>query len=247
MRIFVKLILGAVVALLVNLVSSMPHAKPQQQPNLDKEQLLRPLNDRFSRETSESSTETVTTSPPLLEALVEEGDDVDSSAETEEVRCGEETATEKVGKCKNLKETLLEYFGRHRFQLPLETFYSSFVLEDIYHFGVVGDGIVLDDTQSNRDFGEANCDRIIKQYYKNISSGPCAWSYTCSYSTNTFPRFRVDAILNQPVLFDRQLCEEVRMENVVSFRREKCPDNPCRNENWVEQTGHVVVGYKSTS
>ena len=258
MRTFIKFSLGAVIVLLASLlpavVSPMPHAKPhqQEQTNLDKKHLLRLWN-RFSRETSESI-ETVTTPPPSIEALATtptpsmealvEGDG-DDSAGTEEVRCNE--GTEKVGKCKNLKEKLLEYFERTRFQLPLDTFFNSFVLEDLYHFGVVGEGIVLDDTQSNINFGEANCNRILQRYYKNISSGPCAYTHTCSYSSNTFPRFRVEAALNNPVLLDRQLCEEVRMEGVVSFRREKCPDDPCKDENWVEQEGHVVVGYVSTS
>lgn len=242
MRSFVKLSLGAVVALLISLllpsVSPLPHTKPQQL-NLELKPLSRPWEDRFSRETSESI-ETATTPPPSLEVP-----DDSASAEAEEVRCNE--GTEKVGKCKNLKERLLEYFERERFQLPLETFYNSFILEDLYHFGVVGEGIVLDDTQGSRNFGEANCDRILQRYYKNVSSGPCAWTYTCSYNAITFPRFRVEATLNKPVLLYRQLCEEVRMEDVVYFRREKCPDNPCKDENWVEQVGQVVVGYVETS
>lgn len=205
-------------------------------------------NDRYSRETSESVLTMATTSQlPLPEPVEEEGateGSEGSGAEVQAVRCDKLRRTR--SQCRTLKERLVEYFDNNGQLARLNSFYNAFVLEDIHHFGLLGRVFnVMPDSQRTTIFGEDNCAAILERRYglRNVSAGICSWYYTCSYNPNSLPRFRIEARLFDPTLHTRQFCEEVRMERVTYFVREKCP---CGGENWKKNETDIVVGYEET-
>ena len=162
---------------------------------------------------------------------------------TEGPRCDEETRRQH--NCLNLKEYLVEYF-RSRFDLPLDSFYNAFVLEDINHFNLLGNGTLeeVELTEERiRDIGNTQCNRIIQRYRpRESSSGNCSWTYTCSYNPNRLPRFTVEAELSNPNMYQR-VCEEVRMEGVTHFLKVPCGD-PCGRSTWTISTRNSIrVGY----
>lgn len=203
---------------------------------------------RYSRETSESIL-TMATTPqlPLTEsAETTESSEGSGAAETQGIRCA--NRIQRTSQCKTLKEKLVEYFDKFYELPPLDSFYSSFVLEDINFFGLLGgDSSFEPDSERTRRKGNNNCAAILEHYHRPqvVSAGICTWNYTCSYDPNRFPRFLLQATLLNPQLYNTQRCDEVVMNRVTYFQREECQEDPCRRENWVESVmDTIVVGFE---
>jgi hypothetical protein len=211
------------------------------QPNLQKAPFNAHKKNRYARETSESILTMTTTSQPVTDANTE-----GSGAEIQAQRCNPKMRRTN-SPCKSLKEKLLEYFGRNELQLPLDTFYNSFVLADIYSL-IGGPSSRLPVSQSTRDFGVTTCAAIVERHYRPraISNGLCSWNYSCSYSPTRFPSFKVEARLSDESYLTRQLCNPVRMEDVTYFEQVDCPEDPCSRENWVQRRYDVVVGFRES-
>lgn len=250
-----RTILVAVVATLACLlnsspagVSALPPANSRDVRLKQLEELQSTYNDtqkknRYNRETSESVLLMATTPElPLTEPTTTEEPE-GSAAGIQSIRCNKIRSD-----CKSLKERLIEYFERPpRYQIPLDSFYNAFVLDDIYYFGLLGGAGGVPESQSSRDYGVYNCQRILQAYQRpqTISSGVCSWNYTCTYDTYRFPRFRIEASILDREHLDRGPCIAVTMERVTYFRREKCPGDPCERENWVKDVAdNIVVGYQ---
>lgn len=197
---------------------------------------------RYSRETSESVLAMSTTSQ--LPEPVQDGME-GSGAEIQAVRCNTKIR-KTTSKCKTLQEILAVYFDENRYQVPLDSFYNAFVLEDIQYFGLLGGtSNIVPNSQRTQNFGESNCAAILEHHHRpqTISAGNCSWNYTCSYDPNRFPRFRVQARLLNPEFHTRLICDKVIMNCVTYFEREKCPGDPCEGENWKKSETDIIVGY----
>lgn len=206
---------------------------------------------RYSRETSESIVATATTSQ--LPPAEEESSEGSGIAEAQGVRCMNNNAK---SQCRTLKERLVEYFDKNMDQPPLDSFYNSFLLEDIHNFGLLdGDStrtLELDsDSERSKDKGNRTCAAILELRHRpqSINAGICSWRYSCSYDPNRFPRYLIQATLFNPEEYtEHGRCELVTMSRVTYFQREECPGDPCRKENWMEMVmNNIVVGYVNTT
>ncbi len=206
---------------------------------------------RLGRATSENvlSAATTTTTSQLPSPPEEEEEGSGAPSTESGPRCDE--ASRQQQGCRNLKEALVEYF-RHisltSYDLPLDTFYNSFVLEDLHYFNLLGNGHMEADevTQVVRDFGERQCTRIISRYsLQNASSGICSWHYICSFDSNRFPRFKVEAKINDQTLHNRGICNDVQMD-ATFFQRQACPGDECGRSTWVRNGSLIRVGYEES-
>lgn len=200
---------------------------------------------RYSRETSESVLTMATTPQLPLPSESAESSEGSGAVESQGVRCA--NRMQRNSRCKTLKDKLVEYFDRFGGQLPpLDSFYNSFVLEDINFFGLLGRTYTFTESQRTRNHGSNTCAAILEHYHRprTIRAGNCHWNYSCSYDPNRFPRFVINATLLEPQQYIRQRCEEVTMSRVTYFQREECLGDPCERENWTEHVmPNIVVGY----
>ena len=242
-RLYFVSLVAVIMAGLLNLPAGVQTVPLRRDPDSPQLPPYDTHKNRHTRETSESVIAMATTSQlPELEEESTEG----SGAEVQGIRCNPEPL--KVSShCKTLQEKLQEYFERNRFQRPLDTFYSDFVLDDLHYFGLLG-GVSNNrqDNQRTRNFGDNTCDRILDIHRPRVvPAGRCTWNYTCSYNSNTFPRFKLQAsLVNNSTLGTRLHCREERMSAVTYFEQMPCVGDPRRTEHWVERVDNdIVVGY----
>ena len=236
------------ILLSVSSVSSLPYRDLNRLPKGSEDRQNKPVSPkpplRHLRETSET-VPSATTTPSLPPTSITE------PATEEGPRCDESTRVQ--NNCKNLKETLMEYFGQV-YAFPYDTFFNSFTLDDIRYFNLLGDGSmeVHEETTLTASIGQTICDRIIRDKYRDqrLSSGKCHWHYTCDFDFNRFPRAVVEAELNETAteLYDRSLCNEERVRGVTHFVRVPCPEDPCGRTTWGVRYGNSVnIGYRYRS
>ena len=153
----------------------------------------------------------------------------------------------KFASCKSLQEVLLEYFSETG--NSLDTSYNTFTLADIFYSGLLVSPL-YNNYQHNREGmdrrGDQVCNRLLNDWLRpqSVSSGPCSWHYNCTYNSDTFPSFKVQADLDSRDAIWQQ-CYEVKMTRITYFQKEVCKEDPLGSaENWVPlHNQEIVVGF----
>ena len=123
-------------------------------------------------------------------------------------------------------------------------------MEDLNFFNLLGNGSMeIPDAESGSsiEYGETRCNSTLKKLkLKHGGSGLCSWHYVCSYDSDRFPRFKVEAELDDQGAFARSRCDEERIQGLVYFIRRPCPGDPCGRTDWVATSANTIrVGYVS--